>query len=221
MTRALIIGSSGGIGSAIADQLGRDGVQVTGLSRRDDGLDITREETVEAVLGRLEGTFDLIFVATGALVVDGYQPEKAIRQITPKGLADQFAVNALGPMMVLKHSLRLLPKDRPATFAALSARVGSIGDNRLGGWHSYRAAKAALNQLMHGAAIELARSHKQATVVCLHPGTVATAFTERYAATHPTVPPEEAAAKLLSVIERLTPADTGRFLDYAGHEIPW
>ena len=130
-------------------------------------------------------------------------------------------VNALGPMLVLKHGLRLLPKDAPAVFAALSARVGSIGDNNIGGWHSYRAAKAALNQLIHGAAIEMKRTHKQVTAVCLHPGTVETPFTAKYAGRHKTVPASEAAANLVNVIEGLTPAQSGGFFDYAGKEIPW
>ena len=184
MECALIIGASGGIGSALAEHLKSDGVTVDGLSRSVDGLDVTDEASVQSSLGALDGPYDLVVVATGALVVDGHHPEKSVRHVTAQGLADQFAVNAMGPMMLLKHGMRLLPKDRPAVFAVLSARVGSIGDNQLGGWHSYRAAKAALNQLMHGAAIELGRTHKHATLVCLHPGTVATDFTARYAAHH-------------------------------------
>ena len=99
--------------------------------------------------------------------------------------------------------------------------MGSIGDNQIGGWHSYRTAKAALNQLIHGAAIELARSHKQAIAVCLHPGTVATAFTEKYAGRHKTVPATEAAANLAAVMDSLSVDQSGGFFDYAGTEIPW
>ena len=221
MKRALILGASGGIGTALAKTLDDRGWEVTGLSRSTEGLDITDEVSVASALDPLHGTFDLIFVATGALVINGHEPEKAVRQMTAPGLADQFAVNAVGPALILKHSLRLIPKDRPSTFAVLSARVGSIGDNRLGGWHSYRAAKAALNQLMHGAAIELARTHKAATVLCLHPGTVETAFTEKYAASHSTVSPSEAADNLLAVIARLGPEASGQFFDWAGKRIPW
>ncbi|MEL6203888.1 MAG: SDR family NAD(P)-dependent oxidoreductase [Pseudomonadota bacterium] len=221
MTRALVIGDTGGIGASVAAALRARGAEVTGLSRRRDGLDVTDEASVARALGVLEGPYRLIFVATGALDGAGRAPEKSVSAVTPEALAHQFAVNATGPMLVLKHALRLLPKDSPATFAALSARVGSIGDNRIGGWHSYRAAKAALNQLIHGAAIELARTHKQACLVTLHPGTVATPFTARYAGRHPTVPPEVAAANLLAVIDGLTPAQSGRFLDYAGREVPW
>jgi NAD(P)-dependent dehydrogenase (short-subunit alcohol dehydrogenase family) len=221
MERALVIGATGGIGHAISAALVERGVAVTGLSRSADGLDVTDEARIEAAFSRLEGPYDLVFVATGVLEGAGRRPEKSIAEVTPEALVDQFRVNAMGPMLLLKHALPLLPKDAPSVFAVLSARVGSIGDNRIGGWHSYRAAKAALNQLIHGAAIELARTHKQACAICLHPGTVATPFTADYAARNKTTPPEEAAANLLGVIESLGPEQTGRFYDYAGEEIPW
>ncbi|MFN7223770.1 MAG: SDR family NAD(P)-dependent oxidoreductase [Paracoccaceae bacterium] len=216
--RTLVIGSSGGIGAAIHAAAGAGAV---GLSRSRDGLDLTDEASIVRVMGALDGTFDRIMVTTGALELNGVPPEKSVRALNPDGLAAQFAVNAIGPALVLKHSLRLLPKDRPARFAVLSARVGSIGDNRLGGWYSYRAAKAALNQLIHTAAIEIARSHPLAVVVCLHPGTVATPLTATYAGSHPTVTPDQAAANLLTVLDGLTPADTGGFFDWQGNVIPW
>ena len=221
MTRVLVVGASGGIGSAISAEFARRGCDVTGLSRLGNGLDVTDEASVSAALGALDGPFHRVVVATGALVIDGHEPERAVREITGEGLLDQVRVNALGPILVLKHALRLLPKDEPSVFAALSARVGSIGDNNIGGWHSYRTAKAALNQLIHGAAIEMKRTHKQAVAVCLHPGTVETPFTAKYAARHKTVPAKEAAGNLLDVIDTLTPAHSGNFYDYAGKEIPW
>lgn len=221
MDRALVIGASGGIGSAVAAALGAGGVAVTALSRSGQGLDVTDEESVARGLGALDGPFDLILVATGALEIAGAGPEKSLRAVTARALADQVAVNAIGPVLVLKHALRLLPRDRRAVFAALSARVGSIGDNALGGWYSYRAAKAALNQLLRTAAIEIARTHPRAVVAALHPGTVRTGFTERYLGRHPAVAPDQAAANLLAVIERLTPADTGGFFDWAGRRVPW
>lgn len=221
MEKALIIGASGGIGAAVMAELAARGVAVTGLSRRDTALDVTDEDSVAAALGALDPGFDLILVATGALVIDGAEPEKSIRRVTAKGMADQFALNCIGPSLVLKHSLRLLPRDRRAVFAALSARVGSIGDNALGGWYSYRTAKAALNQMVHTGAIELARSHRHALCVALHPGTVATRFTEDYAASHDRVAPAQAAVNLLGVIEGLTPVDTGGFFDWQGKRVAW
>lgn len=221
MDRALIIGDSGGIGSAVFSSLRRRGVETVGLSRVVDGLDITAERSVAEKLGALDGSFDLVLVATGALEIDGHEPEKSLSALDPAAMLAQYSLNAIGPMLALKHAVRLLPKDRPAVFAALSARVGSIGDNRLGGWYSYRAAKAGLNQFIHGAAIELKRTHPQLACVCLHPGTVRTAFTEKYLGRHPAVTREVAAERLLTVIEGLNPSDTGKFYDYAGKEIPW
>ena len=219
--RVLIIGASGGIGAALAAQARARGADVTGLSRRDDGLDVTDEASVARHLGALTGAFDRVLVASGALVINGQGPEKSLRALDPGALAAQFAVNAIGPALVLKHAARLLPRDRRAVFAALSARVGSIGDNRAGGWYGYRAAKAALNQMLRSAAVELARSHPHLACVALHPGTVATEFTRDYLGRHPAVAPSEAAANLWRVIEGLGPQDSGCFLDWAGKTVPW
>jgi NAD(P)-dependent dehydrogenase (short-subunit alcohol dehydrogenase family) len=221
MDTALIIGVSGGIGQALCAALTARGTAVTGLSRRDHGLDITDPVSVEAALSPLTGPFDLIFVATGGLEINGQRPEKSLKEVTAQSLQDQFALNCIGPSLVLKHAPRLLPRDRRAVFAALSARVGSIGDNGYGGWYGYRTAKAALNQMVHTGAIELARSHRASICVTLHPGTVDTALTARYARGHPTVTPDTAAANLLSVLDGLTPDDTGRFFDWAGTPVPW
>lgn len=219
--RAMVIGASGGIGVAICDALRGRGADVVGLSRSGDGLDLCDEASVARVLGALEGTFDLIFVASGALVSTIDQPEKSLRAFTAEEQVAQMQINAIGPMLVLKHGLRLVPRDRRSVFAALSARVGSIGDNGLGGWHSYRASKAALNQLLRGASIEMGRTHKQAIVAALHPGTVATPFTEAFAASHDRVSPEQAAKNLLDVTDGLCPEHSGGFFDYAGKSIPW
>lgn len=221
MVQALVIGASGGIGAAICAALKGRGAEVTRLSRREDGLDITDEASVAAQFGALEGTFDLVIVATGALEIGAHGPEKSLRHLSADALIAQFQLNAVGPALILKHALPLLPRDRRAVFCALSARVGSIGDNRAGGWHSYRAAKAALNQLIHTGAIELSRSHKDAICVALHPGTVATPFTEKYLGRHPAVPPSEAAQNILSVLDGLTPGDSGGFYDWAGKVVPW
>ncbi len=221
MKTALIIGASGGIGAALCAALSGRGVSVTGLSRSVDGFDLREPQTVDRALSALADPFDLVVVATGALSIDGAEPEKTVRAIDPDAMMAQFAVNAVGPALILRHVARLLPRERRAVCAVLSARVGSIGDNRIGGWTSYRAAKAAVNQIVHTTAIELARTHKHAACVSLHPGTVATEFTRKYLGRHPAVPATEAADNLLRVVDGLGPEQSGGFFDWAGKEIPW
>ncbi|WP_170385981.1 SDR family NAD(P)-dependent oxidoreductase [Ruegeria atlantica] len=221
MEKALIIGASGGIGQAVCKYLKGQGADVTTLSRSADGFDLTDPDGVHRTLDKISGPFNLIFVASGALEINGAEPEKTLRTLAAQAMMDQFALNAVGPALILSHASRLLPRDRRAVFAVLSARVGSIGDNRLGGWVSYRASKAAVNQIVHTGAIELARTHKQAICVALHPGTVKTQFTRKYLGRHPAVSPDTAAANLMSVIQRLTPEDNGGFYDWAGKPVPW
>ncbi|MGI3183828.1 SDR family NAD(P)-dependent oxidoreductase [Nioella aestuarii] len=218
--RTLIIGASGGIGAALADALAARG-DVVRLSRSANGLDLTDEDSVARVLGGLDGTFDRIVVATGALQIGDAAPEKTIRALDPDAMAAQFALNAIGPALVLKHVLPLVPRDRRSVVAVLSARVGSIGDNRLGGWISYRAAKAAVNQILRTSAIEYGRLRKQAILVSLHPGTVQTGLTGPYLARHGSVSPDEAAQNLVGVMDSLSPEDTGQFFDWAGKAVPW
>jgi len=220
MDRALVIGASGGIGSALASELAARGADVTGLSRSGDGLDVTDPASVDRVLGALEGPFDTILVATGILAPEGDMPEKSLDAIDAKDMARTLAVNAIGPALVLRHAPRLLPRERRSVVGVLTARVGSIGDNRMGGWYSYRASKAAANQIVHGAAIEIGRKRTHAVVVALHPGTVETPFTAEYPG-HRKVAPDEAAQNLLNVLERLKPENSGGFYDYAGEAIAW
>ena len=219
--RALVVGASGGIGSALVAEARRRGADVVGLSRSRDGLDVTDEASVAATLGALEPGFDLMIVATGALVLDGVGPEKTLRAVTAEGLAAQFAVNAVGPALVMKHAMRLMPRDRVARLAVLSARVGSIGDNALGGWYGYRAAKAALNQLVRTASVEAKRTHPQSVLVALHPGTVETGLAPSLRAGHPAVSAEVAAGNLLRVLEGLGPDQSGGFYDWKGETVPW
>lgn len=219
MTRVLIIGASGGIGAAMADALCTQGAEVVGLSRR-DGVDFADPEAAEAVLAGIEGSFDAVLVATGALTSTIAQPEKSLAALTAAEMAAQFAVNAIGPALVLKHAKHLLPRKGRSVCAVLSARVGSIGDNRLGGWYSYRASKAALNQVVKTSAIELARTHKEAICVALHPGTVATDFTANFNAPNK-LTAAQSADHLLTVLEGLTPSDTGGFFDWKGTAVPW
>ncbi|HLQ18791.1 MAG TPA: SDR family NAD(P)-dependent oxidoreductase [Tabrizicola sp.] len=219
--RALVIGASGGIGAALVAALRARGDAVVGLSRSADGLEVTEEASVARALGALEPGFDLVVVATGALVLGGVGPEKSLRSVTAEGLAAQFVVNAVGPALVMKHALRLLPRDRVARLAVLSARVGSIGDNALGGWYGYRAAKAALNQLVRTASVEAKRTHPQSVFVALHPGTVETGLAPALRAGHPAVSAEVAAGNLLRVLEGLGPEASGGFYDWKGEVVPW
>ncbi|MDE0984905.1 MAG: SDR family oxidoreductase [Yoonia sp.] len=212
MENILIIGASGGIGAALATTAQGN---VTALSRAVDGLDVTDPISVDRILGKLDGPFDSIIVAIGVLGT----PEKSLSAIDADAMLNVLRVNAVGPALILRHVPRLLAAG--GRVAVLSARVGSIGDNAIGGWHSYRASKAALNQIVHGGAIELARTHKGSVCIALHPGTVATPFTQNYIGRHAAVLPEVAAANLWGVIAGLTPDQTGKFFDFSGKEIPW
>ena len=220
MERALVVGSSGGIGSALVSSLESRGVRVTGLSRRIDGMDVSDARSVERAFAKLQRPFDLVVVATGILSAEGGTPEKSLSAINASDMMHLYAVNAVGPALILKEVPRLLPKSGSSVVAVLTARVGSIGDNQLGGWYSYRASKAAANQIVRTAAIEIGRKRKESIVVALHPGTVATRFTEGYPA-HRKVSPHRAAGNLLGVLESLTPKQSGQFFDGEGEEVPW
>lgn len=219
MINALVIGASGGIGAAMVAEMQARGGHVTALSRSVDGLDVTDVASVDRILGGLDQTFQTVFVATGVLAPADGVPEKQLSAIDPYAMAEVFAVNTIGTANILRHLPRLLPKSGRSVTAVLTARVGSIGDNKIGGWHSYRASKAAANMLIRGAAVELKRTHKKALVTAMHPGTVATPFTADYAATHKTVPATDTAKMLCDVMERLE--DTGTFVDYSGATVPW
>lgn len=222
-----MIGDTGGIGAAFAEAARARGAEVIGVSRAGDGLELTDADSVARVAARTAarlgpgGSADMILVATGALEIAGRGPEKSIAAIEPDAMAAQFAVNAIGPALLLRHFAPLLSREGRCVFAVLSARVGSIGDNRLGGWISYRAAKAALNQIVRTAAIEIARKRPDAVVVALHPGTVESPLTAKYLGRHAAVRPRVAAAHLLDVLARLEPRDTGGFFDWRGERVDW
>lgn len=229
---AVVIGGSGGIGAALARALSDAkafGTTIPLARATTPPLDLLSEATISDAAAHVKGRMDtdgvtlrLVIVASGFLHNDRFMPEKNRAELDPGHMAHAFALNTIGPALVAKHFLPLLPRDGRAVFAALSARVGSIGDNRMGGWYSYRASKAALNQVVRTSAVELARRHPDAVCVALHPGTVDTGLSEPFSKRGLDVrPPEEAAADLLAVIDGLGPEDSGGFFDHKGKAVPW
>jgi NAD(P)-dependent dehydrogenase (short-subunit alcohol dehydrogenase family) len=239
-TIAVVVGASGGIGRALAARLAADPAydRVVALSRRRPpdwhtnerqdwiAVDILQETSIAAASVQLArtGTPTRIIVASGQLHAASLAPEKSMRALSLDSLTALFAVNAAGPALVAKHILPLTPKDRPSLFAALSARVGSIGDNQLGGWYGYRASKAALNMLIHTLAIEHRRTRPLGLCVALHPGTVDTVLSAPFQSGVPTgrlFSPMRSAAALLTVMDGLTPDANGGFFAWDGSSIPW
>lgn len=228
---AVVIGASGGIGAAFEAALIEEGTfaKVHGFARSRSGaqhIDLLDEASIAAAAAEVaKGPPPaLVIVATGLLHAGDKGPEKALRDLDPAWLAKVYAVNAIGPALVAKHFLPLLPKVGRPVFAALSARVGSISDNGLGGWHGYRASKAALNMMVRNLAIEERRQNSRAIVVALHPGTVDTALSQPFQGNVPAgklFDPERAALQLLDVIEELKVSDSGKLFDYEGTEIPF
>jgi NAD(P)-dependent dehydrogenase (short-subunit alcohol dehydrogenase family) len=231
--RCAVFGAGGGIGSAFVRALcGMEEVsEVLAFSRTHPdhlpkkasrrAVDITREEDIGAA-AQAAGELDLVIVATGMLHGEGVKPEKDWRDIDPASLARLMAVNTIGPALVLKHFAPLLPRERASLIGILSARVGSIGDNRLGGWYGYRASKAALNQIIRTFSIELARKRKHAILCGLHPGTVATGLSApfRGSGADGVLSPDESAARLLGVLGGLKLSDSGKVFDWKGERVP-
>ena len=229
--RALVVGASGALGAALFAQLDADPrcARVMGLGRPGrmadactPPIDFDDQGSVAAAAQALiaGGPFHLIVNATGVLHGAGFMPEKRLGQLNNAQLEATFRANAFGPALVLAHFAPLLDRDR-SVLALLSAKVGSIGDNRLGGWYSYRASKAALNMFLKTAAIEVQRSNPNAVLVALHPGTVDSALSAPFRGAEIGRPAPDAAADLLRVIDGLTPADTGSFRAYSGDALPW
>lgn len=225
---AVVFGATGGIGGALIEALGRSCrfSRVDGFSRASEPrLDLLDEASIAAIARTLldrGGEIRLIIDATGVLEGQGTAPEKSWRRLDASSLASAFALNAIGPALLMKHCLPLLPGEGKAVFATLSARVGSIADNRLGGWYGYRASKAALNQLVRTAAVELGRQKPEAICVALHPGTVATTLSSPYPlGALRAQTPTEAASRLIEVIDALTADDSGGFRDHRGEVVPW
>lgn len=232
---AAVFGASGAIGGAFVRRLAEQGTRVFAGSRGAPGpegggitpfhFDLTDEESIADAALLMRGTaLDLVIVATGRLTLeDGAGPERSFKHVDAENMGDVFALNTIGPALIAKHMLPLMPRAQPCVFAALSARVGSIADNRIGGWHSYRASKAALNMLIRNYAIEMARTHKQASVIGLHPGTVNSALSEPFQTNLPSgqlTNALDAADYLLAVLDKVSPAQSGKVLDWRGEEVP-
>lgn len=220
---AVVVGAGGGIGRALAARLSAEPriSRLHAFTRAD--LDLTDEATIAAAAARVEAP-RLVIVATGWLHDAEGGPEKRLADLDPARLARSFALNAIGPALVLKHFAPKLPRDGKAVLAVLTARVGSIADNRSGGWYGYRAAKAAANQYVRTAAIEIGARRRDAVCVALHPGTVDTALSAPFQRNVPEgklFTPEFAAERLLTVIDGLTPAQSGGFFAWDGQEIPF
>lgn len=240
--RALVVGASGSIGAALARALAADGAfAAVHRTARDPAtlgalpgqpagiaLDLTDDASIEAaaaLLAQRTPRIDLVVLCSGVLhdEAHGMRPEKRLAEVRRDALRRSFEVNAFGPLLLAAALAPLLPRRERCVWATLSARVGSITDNRLGGWYAYRASKAAQNQFTRTLAIELGRRHRGLACVALHPGTVATPLSApfRSAAADGVQDPDTAAGHLLDVMAQLGPADSGRFLAWDGSEIPW
>ena len=221
--RALIIGSTGSIGRTLVtmlkEKIGVDNVET--INRFDNGFNFLKPETIATTAEKQSGEFQLILDATGALEINGTRPEKTFKSLEYTNMVNHFTINAIGPALIIKHFMNFLPRTGKSVFVTLSARVGSIGDNKLGGWVSYRSSKAALNQIVITAAIELTRTNPHSVCIAMHPGTVKSKLTERYLKGHPYVEPELAVKNILRVIEEKSSKDSGGFYDYRGDVIPW
>ncbi|EWC41775.1 SDR family NAD(P)-dependent oxidoreductase [Pseudomonas stutzeri] len=223
--RALVIGASGGIGAALVEALRGDPrcASVITLSRASaPALDLADPASIEqaaaAVAG--QGPFQLIINAAGVLHDADFMPEKRLADLNQEQLLRTFQINTFGPALVLRHFSGLLDRQR-GVLAMLSAKVGSIGDNRLGGWYSYRASKAALNMLIRTAAIEVRRSQPNAVLLALHPGTVNSRLSQPFRGAEIGRPAANAAQDLLRVVDSAGPDASGGFYAYSGEELPW
>lgn len=234
---AVIVGATGGIGSALVEAVYNSGrySRVHAVSRTvyrgsaaiaAHSADVTDEPTIQQVAEAIaaDGPVGLVIVASGMLHGTGITPEKSLGAIDPTALVRLFAVNAIGPALIAKHFVPLLPKHGRSLFTVLSARVGSIEDNRLGGWYGYRASKAALNQLVRTLAVELKRTRPEAIALALHPGTVITELPKPFrgdAGKPGTFFPDDAAARLLNVLDDAKLEQSGQLIAWDGSRIPF
>ena len=221
---AIVIGASGGIGGGFISHLEKQGnfKDVYGLSRSQDNFDIKNEESIKKAASKFEDrSIDLIIIATGLL---GTEPEKSLKDLSLDKFQDIFATNTFGPGLVIKHFAPKLKRDSRSVMAALSARVGSIADNHLGGWYAYRSAKAALNMIIRCTAIEVKRNNNNACIIGLHPGTVDTSLSKPFQGHVPNqklFTPEYATGRMLEVINSVSTEDSGHVFAYDGEKLPY
>lgn len=224
--RAIVIGATGSIGSACVRVLRKDPncSSVSELSRQSASPLLLENETSIAQAAhslQASGPFQLIIDATGALTIDGQGPEKSLSALNSERLMRSLQINTIGPALVMKHFIPLLDSKRRAIYAKLSARVGSISDNKKGGWYGYRSAKAALNMMLQTAAIETLRKKPGAIFVALQPGTVASSLTTPFVRQEDCLAPETSATGMLDAMDALTVSTGAQFIDYAGNKIEW
>ena len=223
--RALVIGASGAIGAALVKVLSANArcASVEALHRHSQPcIDFAREDSIAEAAMSLARTapFHLIINAAGALHSPRFMPEKKLADLNYAQMLETFQANAFGPAMVIRHFAKLLDRER-GVLAVVSAKVGSIEDNRLGGWYSYRASKAALNMLLKTAAIEVRRTNPKALLVALHPGTVTSPLSQPFRGAEIGRCADDAANDMLMVVDGLTASETGRFYAYNGEQLPW
>jgi NAD(P)-dependent dehydrogenase (short-subunit alcohol dehydrogenase family) len=223
--RALVVGATGAIGGALLQQLRADPrcAAVVGVSRQSSpGLDLLSEPSIQACAQALaeQGPFHLVLDATGALTLNGRGPERRLDELDATHLLNAMHLNAVGPGLLLKHFAPLLASGQRVIWGKLSARVGSIEDNRKGGWYGYRAAKSALNMLLQTATIELSRRRPLLVVAALQPGTVQSALSQPFVG-QDALHPNESAQRLLATLDGLQPTGRAQFVDHQGQHIPW
>jgi len=233
---AAIFGSRGAIGAALCAHLAEQGCEVLYTGSRRGAVptapgvtpfsfDLTDENSIKTAAAMMkERPPECTIIATGVLTLpDGTGPERTLKRLDPGAMGEVLALNTVGPALIAKHILPLMPRDQRFVFAALSARVGSISDNNLGGWHSYRVSKAALNMLLKNFALEMGRTHKDGVIVGLHPGTVDSVLSQPFQTNLPDgqlTEPNAAAEKLLNVLAGLNAQDSGKVFDFAGKVVP-
>lgn len=233
---AVVIGAGGGIGSEFVNQLAQDPtigkIHAFSSSPKPHSsskvsphqINIHDESSIQECAKSVQGSIDIVIVAIGMLHDDeaNIMPEKSLRELSYEKFEAIFRVNTIAPALIAKHFVPLLSRKSKSIFAALSARVGSISDNQMGGWYSYRASKAALNMLIKNTAIEIGRNNKNAIIVGMHPGTVDTKLSspfQAYVTSNKLFSPQYSVSQMLSALQNLEPKDTGNLFDYAGLKV--